>query len=178
MIKETEKLVFSAKNGDIDAFGRLAEQFYPTLTAIAFAHTKSHHSAEDAAQETLKRAIVSLKKLKNPKKFAPWLSQICRNVSRDIITKQSPELTSQDTIEAPKTGENPDNDQKYQIVRKAIANLPDTDREIIILRFYNALSYEQISEHLGISKGAINGRIKRAKQKIADHLQHNNYPEI
>jgi len=175
---ETEKLVFSAKNGDLEAFGQLAEKFYPTLTAIAFAHTKSRHYAEDAAQETLKRAILSVKTLKNPKKFAPWLSGICRNVSRDITTRQTTQLTNEDTIEAPKSDRNHDNELKNEIVRKAIASLPDTDREIIILKFYNNQSYDQISELLAISKGAINGRIKRAKFRIAKHLQQNNYPEI
>lgn len=62
-------------------------------------------------------------------------------------------------------------------VKEAVAALSEPARELVILRYYNDLSYEQISEVLGISRAAINGRLTRAKRKLAAHLKRHGYPE-
>ena len=63
-------------------------------------------------------------------------------------------------------------------VREAICKLSASDRELISLRFYDGLSYEKISAVLGISEQAINGRLRRAKKKIADYLKRNGFIEV
>lgn len=62
-------------------------------------------------------------------------------------------------------------------VKEAVAALSEPARELVVLRYYNDLSYEQISEVLGISKAAINGRLTRAKPKLAAYLKRHGYPE-
>ena len=51
-------------------------------------------------------------------------------------------------------------------------------RELVFLRYYDGLSYGQISGLLGISEQAINGRLRRAKRKMADYLRHNGFDEV
>ena len=57
------------------------------------------------------------------------------------------------------------------IVREAIDRLPASMKEVVILRYYSNCSYERISAVLGLSKTSINGRLTRAKRKLARHLR-------
>ena len=69
-------------------------------------------------------------------------------------------------------------DNRTEVVRDSIGELSASDREVIFLRFYDGLSYEKISAVLGISEQAINGRLRRAKRKIADYLRRNGFIEV
>jgi RNA polymerase sigma-70 factor (ECF subfamily) len=69
-------------------------------------------------------------------------------------------------------------DDTNEAVREAISKLSTSARELIFLRFYDGMSYEQISAVLGISEQAINGRLRRAKKKMADYLRHNGFGEV
>ena len=75
---------------------------------------------------------------------------------------------------------NPDSnspEHDVEAVRRAIEKLGSSAREVIVLRYYNGLSYEEISSVLGISKPTINGRLTRAKQKIARYLKRSGFLE-
>jgi RNA polymerase sigma-70 factor (ECF subfamily) len=65
----------------------------------------------------------------------------------------------------------PDEHAATEHVRDALSRLSMSAREVIFLRFYDGLSYEQISAVLGISQQAINGRLRRAKRKLAHYLR-------
>jgi RNA polymerase sigma-70 factor (ECF subfamily) len=72
---------------------------------------------------------------------------------------------------------NNNHDESRRLIRRAIEQLPVSAKELIVLRYYNGLSYEEISSVLGISRPTINGRLTRAKRKIAKYLNHNGFPE-
>jgi RNA polymerase sigma-70 factor (ECF subfamily) len=63
-------------------------------------------------------------------------------------------------------------------VRAALKQLEPAGREVIYLRYYDGLSYERISEVLGISGQAINGRLRRARKKLANHLRRAGFGEV
>ena len=69
-------------------------------------------------------------------------------------------------------------DDTTEAAREAISRLSASARELIFLRYYDGMSYEQISAVLGISEQAINGRLRRAKKKMADHLRRNGFGEV
>ena len=168
------ELVEAALAGDIDSFGQLARRYYASMVAIAYAILADHQLAEDAAQEAFARALTNLSKLRKPDKFAPWLAQICRNVAKDMVAAKSRQINTEDSCRAP--DRNRPNDS-VEAVRRAIEQLPFRAREVIVLRYYNGLSYEEISSVLGISKPTINGRLTRAKRKMAKYLKRNGFPE-
>ncbi len=172
--KMQKELVEAALAGDIDSFGRLARRYYASLVAIAYSILSDHQLAEDAAQEAFARALTNLRKLKKSDKFAPWLARICRNVARDMVAAETRPINPRDLSPDP-GGNGPDDN--VEAVRRAIQKLPPRAREVIVLRFYNGLSYEEISSVLGISKPTINGRLTRAKQKIARYLKRGGFLE-
>jgi RNA polymerase sigma factor (sigma-70 family) len=172
--KMQTELVEAALAGDIDSFGRLARRYYASMVAVAYAVLADHQLAEDAAQEAYARALTNLRKLRKPDKFAPWLAQICRNVARDMVAAEARPINPQDL--SPDPGDN-GLDDDVEAVRWAIEKLPPRAREVIVLRYYNGLSYEDISSVLGISKPTINGRLTRAKRKIARYLKRGGFLE-
>jgi RNA polymerase sigma-70 factor (ECF subfamily) len=129
---------------------------------------RDHQLAEDAAQEAFARGLVSLRKLKEPAKFAAWLARICRNVAIDMMQNRPPQVSAEDLTPPQDGGAD---ESTAQMVRGAIARLPVALREVTVLRYYSDCSYEQISAMLGLSKMTINGRLTRAKRKLAKYLR-------
>ena len=168
------ELVEDAIAGDINSYGQLARRYYASMVAIAYSILADHQLAEDAAQEAFARALTSLSKLRKPDRFAPWLAQICRNVAKDMVTAKARPINPEDLPGAHVSNSQNDN---VEAVRRSIEKLPFSAREVIVLRYYNGLSYEEISSVLGISKPTINGRLTRAKRKMARYLKRNGFPE-
>ena len=167
-------LIEAANGGDIESFGLLCRRYYAAMVALGYSVLGEHQLAEDAAQESFARALVNLRNLKNKNRFAPWLSGICRNVAKDMLTAKIRQINTGDISTAT---EHDNSDKNNRLVHRAIKQLPESAKELVVLRYYDGLSYEQISSVLGISKASINGRLTRAKRKIANYLRKNGFPE-
>ena len=166
-----EQLIDAALAGDLDSFGVLAQRYYSPIVALAYSRLGDHHLAEDAAQEALAKALSSLAKLRRKDRFAFWLGCIVRNTARDIA-RQQPRRVGLSVVHDPPAGAVRHATTAEHAVRQAIGRLPRADRELVTLRYYDNCSYKQISTLLGLSHAAINGRLSRAKRKIARHLAH------
>ena len=176
MIQEPDTtLVEAAIDGDPESFTELCRRYYPAMVAIAHSLIGDRHLAEDAAQETFAKAAVNLPQLKQTNKFAGWLVAICRNEARDMARRGN---VTQVNNEVLAIAAEPQRDDSGEAVRQALKKLPAPAREVVFLRYYDGLSYERISELLGISEQAINGRLRRAKKKMADYLRHNGFDEV
>ncbi|TSA56324.1 MAG: RNA polymerase sigma factor [Planctomycetaceae bacterium] len=167
-------LIEAATGGDIESFGELCRRYYAAMVAIAYSILSDHQLAEDAAQESFARALINLKNLKNKSRFIPWLAAICRNVAKDMVALRAKRINAEDLSQL--TQKNKD-DENSLAIRQAIEQLPAPAKELIVLRYYNGLSYEQIGSILGISRATTNGRLTRAKRKMAKYLKHNGFPE-
>lgn len=133
--------------------------------------------AAEAAQETLVRAYFALGKLKKPESFYCWLRGIADRVAREMqrakqrhVTSIELEAVSDKTEAAPGHGDRPDSE-----LNRAVAELPDTYREVILLRFYGGQSCAEISSNLGVSLGTITSRLSRAyallRKTLREHDQ-------
>ena len=167
-------LIEAAAGGDIESFGELCRRYYAVTVAIAYSILSDHQLAEDAAQESFARALVRIKSLKERAKFAPWLAAICRNVAKDMVAAKAKQISTEGISQVGQAGNHGENDRA---IRRAIEQLPESAKDLVVLRYYDGLSYEQISSVLGISKASINGRLTRAKRKMADYLRKNGFPE-
>jgi len=171
--RSDELLVESAQNGYLESFGALYERYYNPMVALAYSILANRDLAEDAAQESFVVACRDLSKLKSKDKFAAWLAGICRNVAKQMLrTKDRTVLAG---VEQSRQGQD-DPDQSYDaVVRQAVWKLPEAQRELIVLHYFNGFSRAQICQVLGISPQAVNGRLVRAKRKIAKHLKRNGF---
>ncbi len=171
-------LVKAAINGNAEGFTELCRRYYPAMVAIAHSILGDRHLAEDAAQQAFAKAALKLPQLKKESRFAGWLAVICRNVAKDMARNVGAGLRVCPTDDLSMIAAKSRDDDTTETVREAISKLSASARELIFLRYYDGMSYEQISSVLGISEQAINGRLRRAKKKMADYLRHNGFGEV
>ena len=172
--KQEIELVEAAVSGDIEGFGELCRRYYAAMVAIGYSVLSDHQLAEDAVQESFARALINLRNLKNKTRFAPWLAAICRNVAKDMVAAKARQINTEDLSQVAVDDSVSEDDS---LIRQAIERLPASAKELVVLRYYDGLSYEQIASVLGISRAAINGRLARAKRKMENYLRRNGFPE-
>lgn len=164
-------LVEAASRGDAESFSRLCEQYYPALVAIAYAQLADRGMAEDAAQEALLAAYRDIVRLKQPERFGAWLTSICRNIAIDMAKARAREKHAEAVdcsgVLRPFRHEN----DTVAAVREIILRLEPQMRDIVYLRYYSRMSYDRIAQMLGISEEAVNGRLRRARDRIRQELQ-------
>ncbi len=173
------RTVILASRGDIDSFGRLYNHYYGSMASLAYSMLGDRHQAEDIAQETFVVAGRQLDRLRKPDKFGQWLAGICRNIARQAlrdkkrlkITNNLPEAATSECIDS----HSYDKDEVNLKVKNAIMNLPIRDRQVIVMRYYNNMSYEQIAEILDITSQAVNARLIRAKRKLTGKLKNEKF---
>ena len=166
--RTNEELVLAALRGDVDSFISLCHRYYPAMVATAQAILGDHQLSEDAAQEALAKACRSLDSLKSPARFGAWLTAICRNEAKDTLRRnpRTESLGDRDVAEAVPQ-QNPDIDA----VQEAMHRLPAESRELLYLRYRNGLSYQAISDLLGVSQQAVQGRLWRAKEAVREQVE-------
>jgi RNA polymerase sigma-70 factor (ECF subfamily) len=171
-------LVGAALSGDVDSFGKLCERHYSAMVAIAYSRLCDRDLAEDAAQEAFFVAFRAISKLKKEENFGRWLAGICRNIAGDMAKEKAKHrLVPNRHCDSP-SKDNNEETENVEMVRSVVADLPVKMRELIFLRYYNQMSYQQIGEMLGISQEAVNGRLRRAKKIIAKELRRRTSLEV
>jgi RNA polymerase sigma-70 factor (ECF subfamily) len=167
------QLVEAAQNGHLESFGALYKRYHSPMVALAYSMLADRHLAEDAAQEVFAIACRDIESLKSKERFAAWLAGICRNVSRQMLraNRIKPAALSDDHA----TQSEKDCGDRQETIRRAVWNLREAERELIVLRYFDGFSQARISEVLGLSPQAVNGRLVRAKRKIAKYLKRNGF---
>jgi len=166
-------LVEAAQNGHLESFGALYERYHSSMVALAYSMLADRDLAEDAAQDAFAIACRDIGSLKSKERFAAWLAGICRNVARQMLRANKGKPVA--------LGDNPaaqkrdDMEDRREAIRRAVWNLREAERELIVMRYFDGFSQGQISEVLDISPQAVNGRLVRAKRKIAKYLKRNGY---
>ncbi len=160
--------------GQESSFAELCRRYYPAMVAIGHAILGDRHLAEDAAQQAFAKAALNLPRLKKPEQFGRWVAAICRNAAKDVARAHVRLRACQGIAAEPAEPERDDS----RAVRAALRQLEPRAREVIYLRFYDGLSYGQMSVVLGISEQAINGRLRRAKRKLARYLRREGVGEV
>lgn len=163
-------LVRQALQADPASFGELCRRYYDCLIAVADSILLDHHLAEDAAQEALAAACRELGRLKDPARFGLWIAAICRNVARDMLRDRQRQRQPLENGRGHDCNSEAHAGQRA-VVTEALQKLPAHLREVLFLRFYNEMSYRQMASVLGATEQVIDGRIRRAKKKLAVYLK-------
>ena len=167
-----ERIVEAAQNGHLGSFAALYQRYHSPMVALAYSLLADRDLAEDAAQEVFAIACRDLDMLKRKDKFGAWLAGICRNVARQTLRSKA-RTPAHDGLPAAES--NKDEEPRWDAVRRAVWELPDAERELIVLRYYDGFSHAHISQVLDISPSAVNGRLVRAKRKIAKYLRRSGF---
>jgi len=166
-----------AKLGDIDAFTGIVESYYPRCLRFARAMLRNPDDAEDMVQETFVRLYRALPRYEERQRFESWLFQILGNCCRTANTafrrhsarSDDDERTLQQVPSADVPGR--EFDQEWgDDVRRALADVPDYNREIFLLHYIEGFSYEEIERMTGVKQSALKMRVKRASDLLRTRL--------
>ena len=164
--------------GDETAFSALVSKYQRSVHALAWRKIGDFHIAEDITQEAFLKAYQRLSTLKEPQSFASWLYVITANQCKAWLRKkrtwiQSLEDTSSAQLEkATYSGhiiaenERMTEETQREVVKKLLEKLQESDRTVITLYYLGGMTYEEISNFLGVSVGAIKSRLHRARQRL------------
>ena len=178
MKNDDAQLIQRVLDGDDTAFSTLVKKYQRSVHALAWRKVGDFHIAEDITQETFLKAYQRLSTLKEPQSFASWLYVItahhCTAWHRKNQTwTQSLEDTSSAQLEkATYSGyiiaenERMTTEAQREVVKKLLAKLQESDRTVITLYYLGGMTYEEISEFLGVSEAAIRNRLYRARRRL------------
>ena len=171
-------LIQRVLEGDDTAFSALVEKYQRSVHALAWRKIGDFHIAEDITQDTFLKAYQRLSTLKEPQRFASWLYVIAANHCSTWLRKkrlwtESLENTSSGQVEkATYSGyviaenERITAESQREVVKELLAKLQESERTVITLYYLGEMSYEEISEFLGVSVAAIKNRLYRARNRL------------
>lgn len=137
-------------------------------------------AAEDLAQEAFIKAFTNLHTFEFKSSFQTWLYRIIKNTYLNMVNKRIIENTMQKTtidnyVETLSENETPETEIEYKelLIRfeNAIQKLPERQREVFCLRYYEELKYEEISEILGLDVGGLKASYYHALKKLTKYLK-------
>ncbi len=162
-----------------EAFGDVIKLYSETLYWQIRRMVNNHDDANDLLQNTFMKAWGAIENFRGDAKLSTWLHKIAINESITFLEKERKRLNISlddeesfliNTIEA---DENIDGDELALKLRKAIASLPEKQRLVFNMKYYDEMKYEQMSEILGTSVGALKASYHLAVKKIEQYFANN-----
>jgi len=156
-------------------------EYMDTLYRYAMILTRNPSEAEDLVQETYLRAMRAMRRLRPGSNVKSWLLVILRNIWLNELRRRrtTPKMVEIDVDETTadvvvETSKGPHafyvSKLECELVREAIQQLPVDFREVIVLREYEELSYQEIASVLGCPVGTVMSRLARARSKLRPML--------
>ena len=179
-----ELLISRFQSGDENAYVELVNRYKDKLTNFVFYFLNDEEHADDIVQETFIRLYEKKHYYKQIAKFSTWIYTIARNLANTELRKKSRtkvmylsqmnnhkkdyDLKSND----PELNTKIENEFLMKEIHAAIAKLPENYKSVVILRDIQGLSYEQISNIVGVPLGTVKSRINRARLQLQVDLIH------
>lgn len=155
--------------GHAEKFRALVLPELAYLRRLGLALTGSAPAADDLVQETVLRALRYFKNYRGDG-FRPWMAAIMRNVNRDRPMKNVVSAEDAALHKIPDAAPDPEQQalvrDNSQRLRALVAGLPETLREVLIMREFGGLSYAQIAAALDIPAGTVMSRLSRARDDL------------
>lgn len=177
---DTSSLLSDCHTGDEQAVAEFIEAYRPDVFRMALSILDDPAEADEAAQDTLLRALKNLHKYRGEGKVTTWLYTITLNVCRGRLRKRrSRQRLSQVLSGVFRMNAHVPNHIEEQAIRneseartwKAIGSLPDNLRIVVTLRYYQALPISEIAAILRISERAVHYRLRTAHETLRPSLE-------
>jgi RNA polymerase sigma-70 factor, ECF subfamily len=159
--------------GDVEAFAGLVDRHYARCARIAFRILGNREDAEEAIQDAYLRAFKALGDYEDRERFSAWLTRILVNQCRTVLARTKrrdalfPDLDLRRAdfavVEPPDGG--------WADLEQALERLPAEQREAIVLKYADDLTYEEMSRITGAGESALKMRVRRAFARLRAMLQ-------
>jgi len=158
---DTNGKIKLAQKGDDNAFYELLSQRKSQLYKTAFAYVKNKEDALDIVSDTVYKAYISIKKLKEPSFFDTWLTRILINTSLDCINKNSRVITLNENVSSTIGIITKDDDQIIDL-KVAVDKLNGEYKTIVILKYFQDMTLVEIAKILQCPLGTVKTRLHKA----------------
>jgi len=176
---EDAALMVRVSHGDQKAFAILVERYRQRALNFAYRFLGDRQAAEDIAQEAFVRVYQSRHRYRPQAAFSTWFHRILSNLCLNEIRRRERQdralrsETASPTV-SDQTAFSPEASYGQQelsvAVRQALAQLPDRQRLAVLLQRFEGLDYTEIAQVMGISRGAVDGLLSRAKESLRREL--------
>ncbi|MFD1630294.1 RNA polymerase sigma factor [Pseudopedobacter beijingensis] len=182
--KNDYHLVLSAREGSQKAYAELMHRYKDSIYFMVLKMVNNKDDAMDLTVSTFAKAFENLEKYKPDFAFSTWLFRIATNSSIDFIRKKRIVTTSIDNVGTDEGEDqvfhiksedlNPEESsirkQQAEQLKDIVSRLPDRYRTLVVLRYFDELSYEEISEHLMLPLGTVKAQLFRARDLLSNIL--------
>lgn len=178
------ELVELALQGNQKAFSQLVTRYLPLVYNYLYRMTQNHEVSEEMAQEAFVKAYKNLKSFDKRRSFKPWILRIASNAAISELRKQSKVVSLNALEEEGQWGEADHQPQENidvqldrklstQEVMKMLNQMDEKYRQVLLLRYQQELSYEEISQALNIPLNTVRTWIKRGMEKLKTQIGQN-----
>lgn len=169
LMDDDEIAIEKCRNGEREAFRHLVERYQRQAISHATAILGSREDALDAAQEAFIDAFRALKQFDSSRPFYPWFYVLLRNRCFKLAArKRETESIDETVIVAPNSTAQ---SERILALENALRSLDMEDREIVTLKYFDGLSYNELAERLQIPKGTVMSRLFHARKKLQAKLE-------
>ena len=177
------QLIHAVLSGDDSAFDILVEKYQKSVHALAWRKIGDFHYAEEITQDTFLRAYQKLSTLKDPSQFLGWLSVIANRLCLNWLRKEKKHEKQLQSLEDTPMKEVAESDyaryaleqreteateQRFEIVKKLLEKLPESERTAMTLYYLGEMTTTEIGKFLGVSVKAIRTRLHRARKRLQE----------
>jgi RNA polymerase sigma-70 factor (ECF subfamily) len=167
------ELMREVRGGRAGALAPLFERHHARLYRFCLRMTVNRAAAEDLVQDVFMRMLKYCRTFKDEMSFLPWMFRIARNACVDHLRRTAADRMpahEPDELESnePAPEETDPQDERAELIRKALLALPAERREVLVLSRYEFKTYEEIARALGCSVGAVKVRAHRAIKQLRE----------
>jgi len=164
-------LVKEVLDGAKDAYAELVRRYERPARAAAIHILGNYHFAEDAAQDAFVKAYQQLAGLRKPAMFGCWLMKITRRCALDIAGKKRPDVPLDSVAEMPDHRRNGRLDEEKQHLLREVMRLADSERQVVLLRYFGGHTVSQVADITGRSVGTVTKQLSRAHQHLRNQIK-------
>jgi RNA polymerase sigma-70 factor (ECF subfamily) len=163
-------LVLRARRGEVDAYNVLVSRWERRVFNYLLRIVNDRQDSEDLSQEVFLKAYLSLKKLDEPSRFAPWLFRIAHNEAFSLMRRRRPEAEAEPEATGQLTVSRMYPQELSLAVAAAMARLPAEQREAVLLKVYQGFKFEEMAEILECPVSTVKSRLYTALDRLKDVL--------
>ena len=178
MSTDDPALISRAQRGDVSAFEALVQPHQQSLLRLILATNRNPDDAQDCLQEALISAYRAIPRFRCESGFRTWLCRIALNVTRNWIraeARASAQRFRQDPLRilspaSTNIDENLLREDDANTIRRALAALPAHYRDVLLLRYYSDLPYDEIARALELPVGTVRSRLSEGRRLLLQRL--------
>lgn len=185
-INDDQTYIDKTLNGDVNAFAFLIERYKVMVYSLAFKMLKNKEEAEEVSQDTFVKAFKNLKKFKGASKFSTWLYKIAYRSCLDRLKKikENYKVDTIDEVTINRIGETEtilegiNRKERSQIIQQCLLKLPEEDRSLLWMFYFEEFSLKEIIEITGLSQVNLKVKLHRARKRLLSIVEMNVEPEL